>query len=249
MPAYSAIRIGCVLVQADSLYRHSLSSFYVFLHLFTFFYFLFFLFFYFYFIFLFYFFIFFVEVYKFGLGKLVRQRMSTEQGRVGLVMPDFDICVDDHLYLQLRKSQESHSQISISEQAQISIFEQDQIPILEQEARIQISIMEQLLEERERVLNEHIQKLDKMIHQQANIMAEQKATITIQANIMFEQEMQAIVKDNTILVQANIMFEQETQAIVKDNTIQVQQEALQRCFSWRQSTFHQLPSTIAKKGQ
>ena len=204
-----------------------------------------------------FFYIFFVEVYKFGLGKLVRQRMSTEQGRVGLVMPDFDICVDDHLYLQLRKSQESHSQISIleqahisiSEQAQISILEQDQIPILEQEARIQISIMEQLLEERERVLNEHIQKLDKMIHQQANIMAEQKATITIQANIMFEQEMQAIVKDNTILVQANIMFEQETQAIVKDNTIQVQQEALQRCFSWRQSTFHQLPSTIAKKGQ
>jgi Periplasmic copper-binding protein (NosD) len=128
--------------------------------------------------------------------------------------------------------------------------------------------LEQLLEERERVLNEHIQKLDKTIHQQANIMAEQKATITIQANIMFEQEMQAIVKDNTIQVQANIMFEQEmqaivkdntiqvqanimfeqeTQAIVKDNTIQVQQEALQRCFSWRQSTFHHLPSTIAKK--
>ena len=178
--------------------------------------------------------------------------MSTEQGEV---RPDFDICVDDYLYLQLRESQDSQisileqAQISILEQAPISIWEQAQISMLEKEARIQISIMEQLLEERERVLNEHIQKLDKMIHQQANIMAEQKATITIQANIMFEQEMQAIVKDNTILVQANIMFEQETQAIVKDNTIQVQQEALQRCFSWRQSTFHQLPSTIAKKSQ
>jgi len=129
--------------------------------------------------------------------------MSTEQEQgewdQQAVLSDFDIDdIDDDLYLQLNKSQNAYLEHNEAK--------------LNEAKDTQISILEQLLEERERVLNEHIQKLDKMIHQQANIMVEQK---------------------NTIIMQANIMFEQEMQSIIKDNTIQVQGEALLRCFSWR----------------